>query len=227
MPRPGQDPCDNAWLCSPCLDPELVKCRFRKNLHFRQFLIFCFDLIPPPPQSAPGASQDAFKRMIIISLPALWRALISEIQVSLKNTKSRVFLRVYQKEICLQYGISATSYYRLVDEYRLFGPWAIIPANLPGKEAMSSATELNIILEKLRYPGCSAQQIVRSLKLRCSKYAVYRVFSRWGLTDKSRTPIALDRYFDSEPSKADKPFTGIASAYHLYPEQFLLESRRI
>jgi hypothetical protein len=127
----------------------------------------------------------------------------------------------------LQYGISATSYYRLVEEYRLFGPWAIIPANLPGKEAMSSATELNIILEKLRYPGCSAQQIVRMLKLRCSKYAVYRVFSRWGLTDKTRAPIALDRYLGSEPSKADKPFTGIASAYHLYPEQFLLESRRI
>jgi hypothetical protein len=131
------------------------------------------------------------------------------------------------KEICLQYGISATSYYRLVEEYRLFGPWAIIPANLPGKEAMSSATELNIILEKLRYPGCSAQQIVRMLKLRCSKYAVYRVFSRWGLTDKTRAPIALDRYLGSEPSKADKPFTGIASAYHLYPEQFLLESRRV
>jgi hypothetical protein len=131
------------------------------------------------------------------------------------------------KEICLQYGISATSYYRLVEEYRLFGPWAIIPANLPGKEAMSSATELNIILEKLRYPGCSAQQIVRMLKLRCSKYAVYRVFSRWGLTDKTRAPIALDRYLGSEPSKADKPFTGIASAYHLYSEQFLLESRRI
>ena len=131
------------------------------------------------------------------------------------------------KQICLQYGISATSYYRLVDEYRLFGPWAIIPANLPGKEAMSSATELNIILEKLRYPGCSAQQIVKTLKLRCSKYAVYRVFSRWGLTDKNRAPIALDRYCGTETSKEDKPFTGIASAYHLYTEQFLLESRRI
>jgi hypothetical protein len=131
------------------------------------------------------------------------------------------------KQICLQYGISATSYYRLVDEYRLFGPWAIIPANLPGKEAMSSATELTIILEKLRYPGCSAQQIVKTLKLRCSKYAVYRVFSRWGLTDKNRAPIALDRYCGTETSKKDKPFTGIASAYHLYTEQFLLESRRI
>jgi hypothetical protein len=131
------------------------------------------------------------------------------------------------KEICLQYGISATSYYRLVDEYRLFGPWAIIPANLPGKEALSSATELNIILEKLRYPGGSAQQIVKTLKLRCSKYAVYRVFSRWGLTDKNRAPIALDRYCGTETSIEDKPFTGIASAYHLYTEQFLLESRRI
>jgi len=131
------------------------------------------------------------------------------------------------KEICLQYGISATSYYRLVDEYRLFGPWAVIPANLPGKEAMSSATELNIILEKLRYPGRSAQQIVKTLKLRCSKYAVYRVFSRWGLTDKNRAPIALDRYCAPETSTADKPFTAIASAYHLYTEAFLLESRRI
>ena len=60
------------------------------------------------------------------------------------------------KKICLQYGISPTSYYRLVEEYRIFGPWAVIPANLPEKEAMNSGTELNIILEKLRYPRCSA-----------------------------------------------------------------------
>ena len=131
------------------------------------------------------------------------------------------------KEICLQYGLSATSYYRLVDEYRLFGPWAVIPANLPGKESMSSATELNIILEKLRYPQCSAQQVVKAFKLRCSKYAVYRVFSRWGLTDKTRAPIALDRYCGIVTSTEGKQFKGITSAYHLYTEPFLLESRRI
>ena len=131
------------------------------------------------------------------------------------------------KESCLQYGISPTSYYRLVDDYRLFGPWAVIPANLPGKETMSSGTELNIILEKLRYPRCSAQEIVKILKLRCSKYAVYRVFSRWGLTNKNLPPIALDRYCSIETSTEDKPFTGIASAYHLYTERSLLESRRI
>ena len=126
------------------------------------------------------------------------------------------------KEICLQFAMSPTSYYRLVEEYRLFGPWAVIPANLPGKETMSSGTELNIILEKLRHPRCSAQEIVKILKLRCSKYAVYRVFSRWGLTNKNLPPIALDRYCSIETSTEDKPFTGKVSAYHLYTERSLL-----
>ena len=40
------------------------------------------------------------------------------------------------KEVCLQYGISPTSFYRLIKDYRLFGPWAVIPGNLPGKETM-------------------------------------------------------------------------------------------
>jgi len=131
------------------------------------------------------------------------------------------------KEVCMQYGVSASSYYRLVEEYRLFGPWAVIPAYLPGKESMDSATELNIILEKLRYPPYSAQQIVKNLKLRCSKYAVYRVFSRWAITDKSRSPVVLDHYCGSNASGEDKPFKELTSAYHLYTEPFLLESRRI
>ncbi|MBW2450707.1 MAG: transposase [Deltaproteobacteria bacterium] len=130
------------------------------------------------------------------------------------------------KEICLQYGISLTSYYRLVEDYRLFGPWAVIAANLPGKEAMSSGTELNIILQKLRHPSFSAQQMVKVLKLRCSRYAVNRVFTRWGLTDKNRAPVALDHYCSMDTTE-DKPFTSITSAYHLYSEQTLLESRRI
>ena len=47
------------------------------------------------------------------------------------------------KEICLQYAIPLTSYYRLVQAYRLWGPWAVIPANLPGKETMSSETRVS------------------------------------------------------------------------------------
>lgn len=131
------------------------------------------------------------------------------------------------KQICLQYGIAPTSYYRLVQDYRLFGPWAIIPANLPGKEALSSETELAIVLEKVRHPQWSAQQIVEILKLHCSRFAVNRVFSRWGLTDKNRPPVALDHYCLSEKVTHDTPFRAITSAYHLYSEQSLLESRRI
>lgn len=131
------------------------------------------------------------------------------------------------KETCLQYGIAPTSYYRLVQGYRLFGPWAVIPANLPGKESMSSETELTIILEKLRHPYWSAPQIVKILNLRCSRFAVNRIFSRWGLTEKNRYPVALDQYCPGERPIEDEPFTSITSAYHLYSEQSLVESRRI
>jgi len=130
------------------------------------------------------------------------------------------------KEVCLQYGISPTTYYRMVKDYRLFGPWSVIPGNLPGKETMSNETELSIILQKLRQPHWSAQEIVKVLKLRCSRYAVNRVFSRWALTDKNRPPVALDQ-FCSEESIDDKPFRPVATVYHLYSETSLLESRRI
>ena len=131
------------------------------------------------------------------------------------------------KETCLRYGIAPSSYYRVVGEYRLFGPWAVIPANLPGKESMSSETELEIVLRKLRYPSFSAQQIVKELKLRCSRYAVNRVFSRWGLSEKGRYPIALDQYFPTQRSEEQEPFISTRSAYHLYSDESLLESGRI
>ena len=130
------------------------------------------------------------------------------------------------KETCMQFGISPTSYYRLVKDYRVFGPWAVIPGNLPGKETMSNETELSIILQKLRYPHCSAQEMVKVLKLRCSRYAVNRVFSRWALTDRNRPPIALDHFCATETDEG-KPFEPPTAAYHLYSETSLLESRRI
>ncbi len=130
------------------------------------------------------------------------------------------------KDVCLQFGISPTSYYRLVKDYRVFGPWAVIPGNLPGKETMSNETELNIILQKLRHPHWSAQEIVKVLKLCYSRYAVNRVFSRWGLTDRNRPTVALDQFCAVE-SIDDKPFKPATAAYHLYSENSLLESRRI
>ena len=130
------------------------------------------------------------------------------------------------KAVCLQYAISPTTYYRMVKDYRLFGPWSIIPGNLPGKETMSNETELSIILQKLRHPNCSAQEIVKVLKLRCSRYAVNRVFSRWALTDKNRPPVALDQFCSVE-AMDDKPFMPVKTVYHLYSETSLLECRRI
>ncbi len=130
------------------------------------------------------------------------------------------------QNVCMQYGIALTNYYRLIKDYRLFGPWAIIPAHLPGKESMSSETELNIILKKLQYPYWSAQKIVNELKLRCSRFAVNRVFKRWELTDKNRTPIAID-HFCSDDEIIDEPYKNLISAYHLHSEETLLESKRI
>jgi hypothetical protein len=130
------------------------------------------------------------------------------------------------KQVCLRYGISPTSYYRMVKDYRLFGPWAVIPANIPGKETMSAETELSIVLRKLRHPRQSAQQIVKILELHCSRFAVNRVFSRWALTDRSRAPVALDQ-FCTEPDSEAKSFTPAVTAYHLHSEASLLESRRI
>jgi hypothetical protein len=91
---------------------------------------------------------------------------------------------------------------------------------------MSNETELSIVLHKLRHPEWSAQQIVKVLQLRCSRYAVNRVFSRWGLADRNRAPVALDQFCPVEPVE-DKPFKPLRAVYHLYSEESLLESRRI
>ena len=131
------------------------------------------------------------------------------------------------KERSVQYGIAPTSYYRLVKDYRKWGPWAVIPAFRSGKDAASSEWELRIVLEKLHHPEISAQQIVRELKLRCSRFAVNRVFSRWDLGDKRRSPIALDRHVEKMISDGDEPFRPLSSVYHLHSEQSLLESRRV
>lgn len=129
------------------------------------------------------------------------------------------------KDLCMQYGIAPTNYYRTINDYRLYGPWAIIPAHHPGKEAMNSETELNIIVKKLQYPAISAQEMVKVMKLRCSRFAVNRVFSRWKLTDRNRIPVALDHYCSDECH--EKPFIDQPSAYTILPEQTLLQTRRI
>ncbi len=128
------------------------------------------------------------------------------------------------RDICKRFGMAQTSYYRIVRDYRLFGPWAVIPANMPGKESMKAETELNIILLKLGQPYLSAMKTAETMKLKCSRYAVNRVFARWGLTDKQRGPVALNHL--CLDGAADK-FEHAESAWHLCSEKSLLQSRRI
>ncbi len=128
-------------------------------------------------------------------------------------------------DVCKKFGMVQSSYYRIVRDYRLFGPWAVIPAVMPGKESMKADTELDIILLKLGQPNLSAMKTVETLKLKCSRYAVNRVFTRWELTDKRRKPVALNHLcLDGLSEDEFKPAT---SAWHLCSEKSLLQSRRI
>ena len=138
------------------------------------------------------------------------------------NRKARVY------ETCIRFNTPVTTYYRLVKEYRLYGPWAIISANAYGKkDSISDELQLKIILEKLEHPTWSAQQIVDAEKLRCSRYVVSRVIKRWGLQDKGRSPVALDRFMELSKPEREEPFRPIETAYDLLPEHIILETRRI
>ena len=136
------------------------------------------------------------------------------------NSKSTV------NQACTKFGITPATFYRLVADYKVFGPWAIIPALSNGKEGMSASLQLTIILEKLKNPEWPPETLINSLKLKkISRFAVHRVYDRWGLKDKKHKAIALDEYISS-PSKP-KIFNPIKTAYHIISEETLLSTRRI
>ncbi len=130
------------------------------------------------------------------------------------------------RDLCTQHGISMTSYYRLIDDYMLYGPWAIIPAAHLGKQSgISEETELSILLHKLKHPKESAADIVDHFKLKFSRQAVNRIFKKWKLC-KSMTPTSLDEY-QALPKDLKEDDRLIKPALHIVPETLLLESRRI
>jgi len=132
------------------------------------------------------------------------------------------------KELCVRYGISTTSYYRLINDYKLYGPWAIISAPSYGKQAsIGGDTELGIILEKLKRPHWSPQEIVDALDLKCSRFVVTRVLETWSLLEGNLKPVALDEYVVEEKAIVEGAFEAPKSAYQMLPGDVLLESRRI
>ena len=133
--------------------------------------------------------------------------------------------KAQSKSACMRYIIPHATFYRLLDDYRYFGPWALISARSAGKTAsISSETVLAIIIEKLRRPFLSAQMLVDALKLKCSSFAVNRVFQRWGLTDRRRDPVALDHFAAPKTAQLSQP---VICAYELISAEQLLKSRRI
>ena len=60
-------------------------------------------------------------------------------------------------EICVRFNVSVSTFYRLINQYRLYGPWAIISANAYGKkDSISDELQLGILLKKLKHPSWSA-----------------------------------------------------------------------
>ncbi len=132
------------------------------------------------------------------------------------------------KNLCMQYGMSLPGYYRLINEYKLFGPWAIMSAPSHGNQgSISGETELRIILEKLKNIRLSPQDIVDTLELKYSYYVVRRILIKWGLLNDNLKPIALDEYVVEEKCLPEGQFVPSKSAYQLITDKTLLETRRI
>ena len=91
---------------------------------------------------------------------------------------------------------------------------------------MSDETELNIVIHKLRNPHKSAQQTVTELELNCSRSSVHRVFSRWGLTDRTRPPTVVTQLCN-ELTDDTSPPSSESTAFHFHREATLLDARRI
>ncbi|MBA7581497.1 hypothetical protein ES708_23402 [subsurface metagenome] len=132
------------------------------------------------------------------------------------------------KQTCLRYNIPLTTYYRLVQDYIFHGPWSVISASSHGKhESISAELQLKIILDKLEHPLWSAQQIIDSEKLYCSRFVVNRAIKRWGLEDKTRAPIALDRLVYEKTSSKQEKQKAIRTAYEILDEKTILQTRRV
>ena len=131
------------------------------------------------------------------------------------------------KDTCLRYGVSQTSYYRLIEEYRVLGPWAVLSAPSYGKELTSADFQLEVILHKRKHPSSSPQNIVDHYKLKCSRFVVSRILKRWQLTNKL-TPVALDQHLELPSGSSEQESQkGIIPAMHLLPDDQLLGSRKI
>lgn len=138
------------------------------------------------------------------------------------NAKAKI------KETCIQHNLPLTTFYRLQEDYRIFGVWAIVPASARGKgESIADELQLAIILEKLKNPMLNSQQIVENLELKCSRFVVGRVLKRWKLATKELSPISLQAFLGPSDTEKEGMVSPQRSALLLMPEKTLRESYRI
>jgi hypothetical protein len=102
------------------------------------------------------------------------------------------------KPTCIRFNLPLKRYYRLVQDYRLYGVWAIVSASAYGKkESIASELQFKIILEKLKNPSSSPQQMVDQFKLKCSRFVVDRILKRWQLTGKAHPAVSLQPFLST------------------------------
>ncbi len=127
------------------------------------------------------------------------------------------------RKTCMRFGISTSLFYQLAEDYRSYGPWAILPAlSFGSNKKISEETQLEIILKKLRYPTFSGEQIASELKLKGGRHVVNRVVSHWGIEDKSMKPCDLQQYLGGAGNtniQGEDEFIPPRAAIHIIKEE--------
>jgi hypothetical protein len=119
------------------------------------------------------------------------------------------------KSTCIHFNISLKRYYWLVQDYRLFDVWGIVSASSYGKkESISCELQLKIILEKLKKPSCSPQQMVDQFKLKCSRFVVDRILKCWQLKGKTHSAVSLQQFLPTNDAPDSEVFSQKQSAFH-------------
>ena len=83
-----------------------------------------------------------------------------------------------------EFGISPNRFYDLKNRYRIYGVWGFVDLVQRGYtgEKISAEVELQIIEERLMNPNLSTTKMIDTLKLKCSKSNVQKIYKRWGLS---------------------------------------------
>lgn len=142
----------------------------------------------------------------------------------------RLYMNPKEKvsETCERFGIPVATFYRVADDYKLYGPWAVIPARSDGKDGVSDELHLKIILEKLKNPNWTPEVLVTNLKLNTTRFVVHRIVKRWGIDDRKRSPVMLDEFSGKgDVFSYGQKFKPIGIACHQISETALLSGRRI